>query len=226
MAQDTNRNPTATMQNYLKAVYLLQQGDQVVATSQIAARLGGLSPGAVVGMIRRLVALGLATHTPYHGVRLTPAGTRAAVDVIRRHRLLELFLVEKLGYGWEQVHHEAEALEHVVGNEVIARIADMLGHPQYDPHGDPIPGSDGVVPPVAGQCLNDVPVRSVARVVRVAEQRADRLRYLADIGVVPGAIVRVCGKAPFDGPISVEVTDRVQPLGGQLAHSIFVELTG
>jgi DtxR family transcriptional regulator, Mn-dependent transcriptional regulator len=213
---------TPAVEDYLKAIYALQQESGEVSTSQLAEQLGGLKPSSVTGMIKRLAELNLLMHTPYQGVRLTPIGERVALEVVRHHRLLELFLVEALGYSWDEVHEEAEILEHYISEKLEARIAARLGDPNFDPHGDPIPTLHGALPDRAEQRLADLAPNATARVVRVVDQHAERLRYIAGLGIIPGAELRVTAVAPFDGPLSVLIKDELQPLDRRLARTIFV----
>jgi DtxR family Mn-dependent transcriptional regulator len=180
LPDDQERRITPAIEDYLKAIYLVQQHAETVTTSLLAEQLGGLRPGSVTGMIKKLADMGLVTHTRYYGVQLTPAGERIALEVIRHHRLIELFLVETLGYSWDEVHDDADDLEHVISEKLEARIAARLGHPTIDPHGDPIPTIEGIMPDTNGTCIADLPLGTTGRVVRVGEQQAERLRYLAD----------------------------------------------
>lgn len=183
----------------------------------------GSKPGSVTGMIKKLAEMNLVQHTPYQGVQLTAAGERVALEVIRHHRLIELYLVEALGYSWDEVHEEAERLEHVISEKLEARIAAHLGHPDVDPHGDPIPTLEGTLPVSDDLRLADLAVAERGRVVRVRDQGAERLRYLADIGLIPGACVEVTESAPFDGPVSLRVGENVHALDRRMARSIVVE---
>lgn len=213
---------TPAVEDYLKAIYTLQQDIGEVSTSNLAEQLGGLKPASVTGMVKRLAELHLVTHTPYQGVRLTPLGERVALEVVRHHRLLELYLVEALGYNWDEVHEEAEILEHYISEKFEARIAAQLGDPTFDPHGDPIPTLTGALPLRTEQRLADLPLGTTACVVRVQDQHADRLRYIATLGIVPSAQIEVIAVAPFDGPISVRVNTVTHPLDRRLARRIFV----
>jgi DtxR family transcriptional regulator, Mn-dependent transcriptional regulator len=211
------------MEDYLKAIYTLQQEHEGVTTSMLGERLGGIKPGSVTGMLKKLHELNLVTYTPYQGVRLSDAGEKIALEVIRHHRLIELYLVEALGYGWDEVHEEAEQLEHYISAKFAARIAALLGQPVFDPHGDPIPTIEGVVPGIAETCLADMSVGEEARIVRVCEQDGSRLRYIGDMGLLPGVQVRVTASAPFDGPLSVQVGQDERTLDRRLAQKILVE---
>lgn len=214
---------TPAIEDYLKAIYTLQQQGDEVTTSLLGEQLGGFKPGSVTGMIKRLAEMNLVTHTPYQGVQLTASGEKIALEVIRHHRLLELYLVEALGYSWDEVHEEAERLEHHISEKLEARIAAHLGQPDFDPHGDPIPSLDGAIPNRHATRLSDLPVGGNARIVQVLDQDAARLRYLAELGIVPGVRVDVVHSAPFDGPLSIRVGDTTQTLDRRLARTIFVK---
>ena len=212
---------TPAIEDYLKAIYTLQQQGGAVTTSLLGEQRGS-RPASVTGMVKKLAEMNLVQHTPYQGVLLTNAGERIALEVIRHHRLLELYLVEALGYSWDEVHDEAERLEHHISEKLEARIAAHLGHPAYDPHGDPIPAIDGALP-AGGTCfLADLPVATAARVVRVRDQDADRLRYLADLGLIPGADVLIVASAPFDGPLTLRLAGELAALDRRLARTIEV----
>jgi DtxR family Mn-dependent transcriptional regulator len=163
------------------------------------------------------------SYTPYQGVHLTPAGERVALEVVRHHRLLELYLVQALGYSWDEVHDEAEHLEHYISEKLEARIAAQLGGPNFDPHGDPIPALDGTLPSHHGRRLDDLAAGAMASVAQVCDQDPDRLRYLAELGVVPGAQLEVLAVAPFGGPISVRIDGADHPLDQRLARRIIVK---
>jgi DtxR family Mn-dependent transcriptional regulator len=214
---------TPAVEDYLKAIYTLQQRGERVSTSALCAQLGGLRPGSVSGMLRQLEQRGLIIHQLYREVRLTPAGERAALELVRNHRLLETFLVEALGYSWDEVHAEAEALEHHISPRLAARIAARLGEPTADPHGDPIPRCDGSLPEVSEQRLSDLAPGESAEVTRVLAQGDDQLRYLAALGLVPGVTVQVTARAPFDGPFQLAVGSATQVVDSQLARQIFVD---
>ncbi|NJK78464.1 MAG: metal-dependent transcriptional regulator [Chloroflexaceae bacterium] len=213
------------MEDYLKAIYLVQQRNGEVTTSSLSEQLGGFKPGSVTGMIKKLAELNLVDHTPYQGVQLTEAGRKIALEVLRHHRLLELYLVEALGYSWDEVHEEAEALEHYISEKLESRIAARLGQPHFDPHGDPIPDPNGVLPNSSSLRLTDLSIGGSGRVVRVSDQHADRLRYLADLGLVPGAVVTLIESAPFEGPLSIQVgtAGPQHAIDRRLAHTILIE---
>ena len=221
----TDRQPqgvTPVVENYLKTIYALGREDNQVKTTALAERVG-VQPSSVTAMLKTLSELGLAQYTPYHGVELTPAGEKVALEVIRHHRLVELYLVEALGYGWDEVHEEAEQLEHVISEKLEARMAARLGQPTVDPHGDPIPALDGSVEVGATMSLADTDLGIGVRISRMIDQDAERLRYISGLGLVPGAEVEITAKAPFDGPISVLLGDTVHVLDRRLARMILVE---
>jgi DtxR family transcriptional regulator, Mn-dependent transcriptional regulator len=222
VAPEEQSRITPAVEDYLKAIYTLQQQQGVVTTSLLGEQRGS-KPGSVTGMIKKLAEMNLVQHTPYQGVLLTPAGERIALEVIRHHRLLELYLVEALGYSWDEVHEEAEKLEHHISEKLEARIAAHLGHPTFDPHGDPIPTLEGELPRSADLRLADLCITDQARVIRMRDQSAERLRYLADLGLVPGALVEVTASAPFDGPISLRLGEATHALDRRMARTIEVE---
>ncbi len=212
---------TESVQDYLKAVWKLGR-DEPASTSAIAEELG-VSAASATAMLKRLDALGLVEHERYHGARLTPAGERIALEVVRHHRLLELYLMEHLGLGWDEVHAEAERLEHHLSEELEARIDAALGHPTRDPHGDPIPSPELILAPEEPRCLGDVDSGDVAIVRRVPDSDPALLRYLAELGLVPEREVRIVERAPFDGPVTIEVEGARHAIARQLATSIEVE---
>jgi DtxR family Mn-dependent transcriptional regulator len=168
-------------------------------------------------MVKRLSELGLLEHLPYKGVQLTAEGRRAALRMVRRHRLIESYLVEFLGYSWDTVHQEAERLEHAVSDTLVERMAAALGHPTVDPHGDPIPSADGSVEEPETSPLAVLDAGDTAEIVRVVENDADRLRYLATLGLKPGAMVTVLDRQPFGGPLTIETRGEIQVIGQALA---------
>src|SRR6476660_2145623 len=194
------------VEDYLKAIYDLELVGTPASTNDIADRLA-ISPASVSGMVRRLADQGLITHEPYRGVRLTDDGRRAALRTLRRHRILECYLTAVLGYPWDRVHDEAERLEHAASEELIERMAEALGNPLHDPHGAPIPTRDGVVEETPRRALTDAAVGERVRVRQVMDDDGERLRYLAELGIRPGSIIRLLDRAPFDGPITLWVGD-------------------
>ncbi len=192
---------TPAMQDYLKAVYRLG-ADGPVATQRLAEELGVAAPSAT-NMAKRLHEMGLLNHAPYHGVTLTPEGRQAALDVVRRHRLLETYLAEAVGLGWDEVHDEAERLEHHLSDRLEARLDSILGFPETDPHGDPIPREGADLEP--GPTLLQTPAGAHGTVSRVSDRDPEQLRYLGSLGIVPGAKITVLEHLPFEGPVRVRV---------------------
>ena len=199
-------------------------GETPVSTSALAVALE-VSPAAVTKMFRRLSALRLVHHSRYRGVRLTPAGRRVALEIVRHHRLLELYLSHALGYPLERVHAEAEILEHAISEDFEERIDRLLGHPQVDPHGDPIPTRSGSIPKSLGAMLADAEVGEKLEVCRVRDNDVELLRYLVSLGLVPQARLEVIEKLPFGGPVKVHVSgsDAEHFVGHEAACSVFVE---
>ncbi|HEX9016927.1 MAG TPA: metal-dependent transcriptional regulator [Chloroflexota bacterium] len=214
--------PGEAAEDALKAIFKLQAVEKPVSTSAVASALGVSEPTATT-MIKRLARLGLLHHEPYHGVILTPAGEQIALEVIRHHRLLETYLVRSLGVGWEDVHAEADRLEHAISEELEARIDALLGFPATDPHGDPIPTREGRLGSTPATTIADVAVGGRAIVRAVPDGDAALLRYLAELGLVPGCAVRVEEKAPFNGPLLLSIGERREMIGFELAASIRVE---
>ena len=214
---------THERQDYLKTIYKLQPQESPVRTTSIAAALG-VEPGSVTGVIKRLADLKLVNYERYRGVTLTDAGEKIALEVIRHHRLLELYLMEALGYKWDEVDAEAEKLEHVISERFEERIAAMLGHPEIDPHGSPIPSKEGIIQPRRGIPLSDVNSGQRATVRRVEDDNPELLRYLEKLGLLPDAALRVVEVAPFGGPVHVMIGDRKHALGADVANQIFVTL--
>ena len=210
---------TRSVEDYLKAIYRLSPQGRAASTSEIAQRLE-LSPASVSGMVKRLSEQGLLEHVPYKGVQLTPEGRRAALRMLRRHRLIEAYLVAFLGYTWDTVHDEAERLEHAVSDTLVDRMAAVLGHPTVDPHGDPIPTSEGDIIELASIPLAEVPAGATVEVRQVEEGQPDRLRYIASIGLRPGVQVTVLDRQPFQGPITVAVGGRTHAIGHELARVV------
>jgi DtxR family transcriptional regulator, Mn-dependent transcriptional regulator len=209
------------MEDYLKAVYRLREIDKQVTTQRLADELGVTGP-SVTNMVKRLAEMRLLTHTRYHGVDLTPAGEKIALEIIRHHRLLELYLAETLGYPWDEVHAEAERLEHHVSDELEARMDSALGYPTTDPHGDPIPSAEGIIAEVAVNRLLDTTPGEEATVVRVSDRDPEQLRYLGGLGLYPGAAVIVAEVLPFDGPIRLVVNNEEHIIGRPLAAAVYV----
>ena len=213
---------TPAVEDYLKAIFQLSDADAAVSTSAIAERLG-IAAGSVTGMLKRLAEAGLVEHTRYYGARLTDDGVRNAVRTIRRHRILELFLVDVLGYTWDRVHEEAERLEHVVTDELIDRMATVLGEPTADPHGAPIPSAQGEFQQPQYPPLSTLEPHCPAVLRQVPDEDPAALRYLAELGLVPGAALEILDRAPFNGPLRVRVGEDEKVIGREIAEKVRVE---
>jgi DtxR family Mn-dependent transcriptional regulator len=211
------------VEDYAKAIYALEERDGTVTTTALAARLG-VTPASASGMVRKLHEQGLATHEPYRGVTLTARGRRLALEILRRHRLLETYLAESLGLPWDRVHDEAEVLEHVLSDDLERIIAAQLGDPTHDPHGDPIPTAELQLEKDDTRPLAALEPGAEGTLARVADAEPEMLRYLADRGIAPGARLRVVERQPFGGPLFARFGGRVQALGGELAAAMRVEL--
>jgi DtxR family Mn-dependent transcriptional regulator len=213
---------SAAIQDYLKVIYQVHREEGKVSTSALAERLS-VSSASVTNMVKKLAEMKLVKHTPYRQVVLTPAGEKIALEILRHHRLLELYLAEIMGYSWDQVHDEAEKLEHVISEEFEERMSAALGHPSVDPHGHPIPSKDGKIAAVKHGRLSDLPAGSHAVVRRVDDRDPDCLRYLQKRGLVLNARVEMLRREPFDGPLVVKVGTLQHHLGLEVARRVFVE---
>ncbi len=212
------------VEDYAKAIFAVElHHDGPVTTSELAERLE-VAPSSVTAMLKRLDELGLVRYEPYHGVRLTPAGQRVALEVIRHHRLIEAFLAESLQMPWDQVHDEAEVLEHYISEDLEDRIAQRLGNPGADPHGDPIPTSELDLAADRTIALSELARGRSATFARVSDSDPDMLRYLAERGIRPGIVLRAVGAEPFGGPLLVEAEGSEHALGAELAEKMRVEL--
>jgi DtxR family Mn-dependent transcriptional regulator len=207
-------------QDYLKAIWKLEQSGDM-STTALAVKIG-VAPASATAMLKKLAALGLVEHERYRGASLTPAGERMALEVVRHHRLLELYLMEALGLSWDQVHEEAERLEHHLSDELEERIDRALGFPTRDPHGDPIPTPELRLASDERVCLADLEAGSMTIVRRVPDADPELLRYLATLGLVPAESVTILDQAPFDGPVTVEVRGERHAIGRSLAAQIEV----
>lgn len=222
--------PSSTVENYLKAIYLgvhgLPEGQRLLAMGQLAAALG-IAPGTATTMVKTLADAGLAEYEPYTGVTLTPAGERLAALVLRRHRLIELFLVKVMGFRWDEVHEEAEQLEHAVSDRLIDRIDEMLGRPEADPHGDPIPNAEGAVKPQDLQSLLTCPLRTRVTVTRVVDQDKTFLRFIESNNLKPGESIEVEERDPASDSVSVKGKgDRRITIGTRAASKLLVQTAG
>ncbi|MGH7530164.1 MAG: metal-dependent transcriptional regulator [Gemmatimonadales bacterium] len=213
---------TRSVEDYLKSIFHLTSQGGFATTSDIATMLE-IAPPSVSGMVKRLSETGLIEHVPYRGVQLTPQGRRAALQTIRRHRILEVYLTQQLGYDWGDVHEEAERLEHAVSEKLIERMASALGSPRYDPHGAPIPTAAGEIEEAELVTLADVPVGADVVLRQVGDEEPARLRYLAEQGLTPATRLRVLDRQPFNGPISVRIGGATRVVGRELAALLWCE---
>ena len=212
---------TASVEDYVKAIYELSRRSGAASSSDVAARLAVARP-SVSAMVGRLAEQGLVTHERHQGLKLTKAGRAVALRLIRRHRVIEAYLVTALGYTWDQVHDEAERLEHTASDDLVNRMARAIDEPDVDPHGAPIPTTRGTVAEQASRSLDELAAGEEARVVRVEDDDAEFLRYLASLKLVPGAAVRLIGREPFGGPLAIRVGTRTHRVGPTLAARVFV----
>lgn len=210
------------IEDYLKAIYKLESDDERATTGEVARRLG-ISPPSASRMMKKLSAASLVAHSPYQGVRLTDAGRKEALRIIRNHRILECYLVTRLGVSWDRVDAEVERLEHVVSDDLINRMEEALGFPRVDPHGSPIPGRDGELPELDGTvAIHELEPGVWARVSRIVDAMPEALTHLAERGLKPGAEFRFLRREPFHGPVVLEVEDREIFLGAEIAGRVQV----
>ena len=214
---------TPAMEDYLKTIFSLEEAGDRITTQAIADQLSVAAP-SVTGMVKRLNDLKLVDHAPYRGVTLTEAGRKVALEVVRHHRLLELYLADALGYSWDEVHDEADRLEHTISEEFEARIDHALGYPTHDPHGDPIPTVGGELPIATHLRLSELDVGQRATVVRIFHDDSERLRYLGQLGLYPNVTLTVLERLPFNGPLRIKVEDDEHVLGLELAAEVYIEL--
>ncbi len=222
IADTSSTGYSKSTEDYLKAIYRLESHGGPAQTSAIAEALD-IAPPSVSGMVKRLSESGLLEHVPYRGVQLTRAGRRAALRMVRRHRILETYLTSKLGYDWDSVHEEAERLEHAVSDELIERMALALGNPRYDPHGAPIPTVDGDIEQPDLLSLTEVPVGATAELRMVSDKDSELLRFIASLGLRPGVGFEVVGRQPFRGPVTIRLLDsgkKEQVIGYELAQAL------
>ena len=213
------------IEDYLKTIYTLAQEESPVSTSRVAMARG-VKPASATGMIQRLARLKLADYEKHYGVTLTPAGEKIALEVIRHHRLIELYLIEALDFSWDEVHEQADILEHVISEKLEEKIAAALNYPQFDPHGDPIPARDGTMPDLAAEALHKLLPGTRGRVARIVDdENSDLLRFLAEQGLTPGAVLEVIAVAPFEGPITVRIgdVDTLRVVGYKVARTILID---
>lgn len=211
------------IEDYLKTIYKLHR-DGAVATTDIAKSLD-VAAASVTAMVKRLAKMGLVSHESYRGVELTDAGRKVALEIIRHHRLLETYLRDVMGYSWQQLHDEAEQLEHHISEAFEDKLSEMLGHPTRDPHGHPIPSRDGEVADLSTQSLSESDPGAVVIVQHVSDEDPEMLHYLEDLGLLPGARVEVVSVGPFEGPIEVVVDGNSHTIGRHVAGSVFIDPT-
>ena len=209
------------IEDYLKAIYELQYAEGQVGTTLLAERLG-VTPASVTGMIKKLAEVKLVVHERYQGVRLTKAGQKVALEVVRHHRLVERFLAEALGVPWDRVHEEAHKIEHVISDDIEERLDAMLGHPTTDPHGSPIPRSDGTIDESASTRLAELQAGQSAVVAEVSDHDSALLRYLGELGLYPQSEVAVMAIAPLDGLMTVRVGNKQHALSHAVANEVLV----
>jgi DtxR family transcriptional regulator, Mn-dependent transcriptional regulator len=209
------------IEDYLKTIYLLHEREGAATTTGIAAALE-VTPASVTGMIKKLAEMKLVRHTPYQGVDLTKSGEKIALEMVRHHRLLELYLFEALGYSWDEVHAEADVLEHVISEEFEERIAAQLGNPRVDPHGDPIPAKDGTIVIVKERALLAMRAGESAQITHINDTNSEMLRYAASLGLTPMTRLTLIEMEPFGGSLRVKIGKAEKAIGRELAAQIFV----
>ncbi len=216
---------SAAIEDYVREIYNLGRDDESVTTTALAERLE-VAPASVTGMIKRLDTLGLVQHKRYEGVRLTPVGRKVALEVIRHHRLIETYLAEAMGVAWDQVHDEAHRLEHHISEGLEDRMAEILGHPERDPHGAPIPPKEGEFVEPTYRTLDSAEEGEILTVREVPDEDSERLRYFASVGLTPGAFLEVLEVGPFAGPITIKVAGESRAIGREMAETIAVDGAG
>jgi len=209
------------IEDYLKTIYMLREREGAASTTAIATALE-VTPASVTGMIKKLAELKLVRHTPYQGVELTKSGEKIALEMVRHHRLLELFLMEALGYTWDEVHAEADALEHVISEEFEERIVARLGNPTVDPHGDPIPNKDGTIAVVKERALLSMQAGESAQITHINDTDSEMLRYAASLGLTPTMRLTLLDVEPFGGSLRVKIGKTEKSIGRELAAQVFV----
>ncbi|KAA9154176.1 metal-dependent transcriptional regulator [Amycolatopsis acidicola] len=225
MPDSPSRRSSSSIEDYIRVIYGLVERGEAVTNTSLAGRLE-VSPSSASGMVTKLSQQGLVEHVPYRGIELTPAGRLLARGVLRRHRLIESYLVQELGYTWDEVHAEADALEHAVSDRLVERIAAKLGNPVRDPHGDPIPAADGSVEEVPTRLLDELEPGAVGKIVRVWDTDPSLLRYLTDNEIGLGERIEVVERQPFGGPLVVKVGSppeiTTHALGKEIAQALSV----
>lgn len=212
---------TESTEDYLKSIYAIEREQGKVLTTKLAERLK-VTPASATGMLRKLSDMKLVTYKKYKGVSLTGAGKKIALEVIRHHRLLELYLKEVMGVPWDKVHLEAEKLEHAISEELEDRIDEMLGYPTKDPHGSPIPSKSGKVEKSSSATLADLKEGQLAKISEVDDEDAELLRYAGDLGLFPGEAITIVAVAPYKGPITLMLQEKEVVIGREAAQKILV----
>ncbi len=212
------------IEDYLKTIYMLAEDESPVSTSRIAAARN-VKPASVTGMLQRLEQLQLVNYEKHYGVTLTETGHKIALEVIRHHRLIELYLIEALGFSWDEVHEQADILEHVISEKLEERIAAALGYPTLDPHGDPIPNKEGKIVQANLRPLTTIAPTQTARVSRILQDdNSERLRYLAELGLTPGTAIELIAVEPKDGPITFRLHGEERVINHDAAAVVLVDL--
>jgi DtxR family Mn-dependent transcriptional regulator len=211
-----------SVEDYLKAIYKLENEEEGgVSNSRLASEME-VSNASVTNMVKRLSEMGMVDYESYYGSRLSTSGRKIALEIIRHHRLLELYLKEMMGYSWDEVHDEAEKLEHHISEQFGDKIAEMLNNPAFDPHGDPIPTKEGEMPVMKTLSLDDVEMNISCLISRVKDQDPEFLRYLEKMGLIPGVKLKVIEKEPFNGPLVLQLAEKQITVGHTVAENIFV----
>lgn len=213
--------PSAAMREYLAEIYRLEEETTTVSTTSLADRLNVSAP-AVPRMLKRLRNAGYVKHVPYQGFELTELGRQEALKEIRRHRILEVFLVNVMGFSWDETHELADEMSKGLNDAITQRMAAMTDYPSRCPHGEPIPDDNGLLPPVVDSCIMNLAVGSKGRVSRVRTHEPERLQYFATLGLVPGAKYEILGRAPFNGPMRLRVEREEVVIGVELTKSLWV----
>lgn len=218
-------NVTQAVEDYLKAIWKLShEGGGKVAVGDIAAQLQ-ISAPSVTGMVQKMKGMGLLHYARYGGVRLTPKGRKIALEIVRHHRLWELYLYTRLGVPLDRVDGEAERLEHVLSDDMEDLLARALGHPKHDPHGDPIPSKSGALARVRGVALSQLPAGQASRVTRVSDRHPEKLRYMVSLGILPGTRITVLNRAPFGGPLTIRIGRKSHAIDAELAQHVLVSVS-
>lgn len=212
---------TQAIEDYLKQIYKLEKTEKGATTSSIAEAMK-VSAASVTSMLKRLSKMNLVDYNSYKAVTLTETGKHTALETIRHHRLLELFLVEKLNFTWDEVHEEADTLEHYISEKLEDRIAEILEDPSRDPHGDPIPDKEGHLPVVDWIKMTDSTIGEEYLIRRITEQEAEILQYLQGLGILPGVKVKIENKGPFEGPITIQIEGKKEVIGQNIARKIYL----